>query len=122
MSRHRRRRIGLWVSRSTYMALWRQYQELLASYRALEADHQSVLEDHESLLYDLEADPEPTAEIPVSRPGAAHVPSWAETTPVPVITDAQAGLDPEKADALLRRTNLLDSPSGSWSVVPGENG
>lgn len=126
MPRHRRRRIGLWVGRSTYMALWRQYQELLAAYRALEADHQSVLEDHEGLLFDLEAPVESileeTAEIPVSGLRMPHVPSWAETDEIPVITDAQAGLDPAKADALVRRTDMLSDPSGSWRVVRPENG
>lgn len=126
MPSHRRRRIGPFVRRSTYMALWHQYQELLRDHRALEADHQGVLEDHEGLLFELETgagpDMEETAEIPVSGPRMPRVPSWAETDEIPVITDAQAGLDPEKADALVRRTRLLEQPSGSWSVTPGENG
>lgn len=122
MSRHRRRRIGLFVSRATYMALWVQYQDLLRDHRALEEDHQMVLEDHEGLLYDLEAPADETAEIPVSGPRMPRVPSWAETDEIPVITDVQGGLDPDKAGALVRRTSLLDSPSGSWSVPPGENG
>lgn len=126
MSRHRRRRIGLFVSRATYMALWVQYQELLRDHRALDEDHQRVLEAHEGLLYDREALPEPdldeTAETPVSGPRMPHVPSWAETDEIPVITAVQGGLDPAKADALVRRTSLLDSPSGSWSVPSGENG
>lgn len=118
MPSHRRRRIGPFVSRSTYMALWQQYTELLASYRALENDHQSVLEDHEGLLYELEVPPGPE---PVAAPEKGrHVPSWAETAEVPVITTA--GLDPDKADALVRRTGLLDQPSGEWSLPPAENG
>ena len=117
MARHRRRRVGLWVGRRTYLSLWRRYTELLAEHRALEADHQDVLEDHESLLYGLEEDG-PVVEVP-----AAGVPSWARekaaqdvTEEIPVITTV--GLDPDKADALVRRAGLLEQPG----VPRPENG
>lgn len=116
MSRHRRHRIGPLVRRSTYQSLWAQYNALLADHHALERDHQTVLEAHEELLYGLETpEPAPAGETP---PGRAHVPSWAVTEPVPVIT----GLDPDKAFSLVKNTGLLDTASGEWSVAPGENG
>jgi len=110
MARHKRRGVGLFVRRSTYLSLWRQYRELSAAYAALQGDHQSVLEDHEGLLFDLE-DPAP----------ARHTPSWAETEEIPVITTV--GLDPDKADALARNTGLLNRPGGAWaSYDQGSNG
>lgn len=119
MSRHRRRHVGLFVRRSTYLGLWRQYAELHAAYRTLEGDHQSVLEDHEGLLY--EVDDGPLIEIPA--PGRQT--SWGrdaeaaeETVEVPVITSVPP-LDPDKADALVRRGGLLDGPSGSWPRPEG---
>lgn len=124
MSRHRRRRIGLFVSRSTYMSLWARYADLAERYRALEGDHQSVLEDHEGLLYSLpeelpEPEPAEALESPV-RP--RRTPSWAQTEEVPVITSLETGLDPDKAEALVRRTRLLDDPSGAWGVNRQVNG
>lgn len=120
MSRHRRPRIGVFVRRSAYLELWTRYQDLLRDYQSLGEDHQAVLEHHEELLYRLEtapAEPEPTEVLPAAvRP--RHVPSWAETEEVPVIT----GLDPDKADALVRNTGLLDDPSGEWRVPGLQNG
>lgn len=118
MPQHRRRRIGPLVRRSTYLDLWRAYQDLLRDHRALEEDHQRVLEDHEGLLYDMEE----TAEVPVSGPVLPHVPSWAETEELPVLRAVEAPLDPSKADSLVRRIGMLDSPSGSWGVAEPENG
>lgn len=118
MSRHRRRRIGPLVRRSTYVSLQKQYGALLADYHVLERDHQTVLEAHEELLYGMEAsEPEPPEE---TAPPLRHVPSWAVTEPLPVVE--QDGLDPDRAAALVRDTGLLDAASGEWSVVPGENG
>lgn len=107
MPRHRRRRIGWFVRRSTYRALWSRYDELLDAYRALENDHQNVLEDHEGLLYDLEAP------VPLERTEARHTPSWAVTEEVPVITSV--GLDLDKAEALARNTGLFQKPGGAWN-------
>jgi hypothetical protein len=106
MARHKRRAVGPFVRRKTYLSLWRQYQELNAAYAALQDDHQSVLEDHEGLLSDLEAP------VPLERSGAAHVPSWAQTEEIPVITTVP--LDPDKAQALARNTGLLQDPGGAW--------
>lgn len=118
MNRHRRRRIGLFVGRRTYMSLWHRYIELAAQYRILEEDHQSVLEDHEELLYDVEVPGPPEPEPEPAR--VRHAPSWAQTEPVPVITTV--GLDPDKATALTRNTGLLNGPGGSWGVTRPENG
>lgn len=108
----------MWVGRETYLDLWRRYGELLAAYRALEADHQAVLEDHEGLLYDMEQ----TLQIPVSRPASRAVPSWARTEEMPVVEAPQPGLDPSQTDALIRRGDMLRSPSGRWRVGPDQNG
>ncbi len=104
--------MGLWVSRATYMALWRRYEALLAEYHALEADNALLIGDAEEAAALVEPDP-----APVRR----RAPSWAETEPVPVITTA--GLDPDKATALVHRGGLLDSPSGEWALPdPGTSG
>lgn len=100
MARHKRRSVGPLVRRSVYLSLWRQYQELLAAYTALQGDHQGVLEDREGFLYDRE-------------PPARHVPSWAVTEPIPVITSV--GLDPDKASALTRNTGMTQAPGGAWT-------
>jgi hypothetical protein len=42
------------------------------------------------------------------------------TEEIPVITSA--GLDPDKADALVRNTGLLNVPAGSWSSARGNTG
>lgn len=115
MPRHRRPRPGPFVRREDYLELWARYSALLADYRALTQDHQDVLEDHEQLLYD--QPPEP----PVR--GQDVVPSWAQTEPIPLITSAGApGLDPDKAEALVRRMSLLDDPAGAWGVTGQETG
>lgn len=92
MARHRRPGPRLFVSRRRYLVLRREYEELLADYRALADNHDALLEA-----------PRPR------RP----VPSWAVTEEIPVITTA--GLDPDKAEALVRRGGLLEGPAGSWS-------
>jgi hypothetical protein len=118
VSRHRRSRVGLFVRRSQYLSLWRKYDELLTAYRALEGDHQSVLDDHEAMLFAAEG---PVIEVPA--PGRQT--SWGRdaeaaevTVEVPVITSVPP-LDVDKADALVRRTGLLDGPAGSWARNPG---
>lgn len=119
MPRHRRRRLGPFVTRSRYLDLWVRYQELLQAHQVLEGDHQGVLEDHEGLLYELENGPEaPEPTHALESPVRPHpVPSWAQTEELPVV-----GLDAPKADALVRRTGLLEAPGGSWRVTPQENG
>lgn len=97
MARHRRRSVGPWVRRRTYLALWRRYVELERHYRVLAGDLDARLED---TLEEIELPPQ------------RHVPSWAVTQEIPVVTTA--GLDPEKADALVRRKGLLGDPAGSW--------
>lgn len=115
MARHKRRAVGLFVRRRTYLALWEKYRELAEAYRELEGDHQDVLADHEGLLFDLEAP------APLERTEARHAPSWAVTEEIPVITEL--GLDTAKADALARRTGLLQNPGGAWSArSPGTTG
>lgn len=110
MNRHRGARVGLFVRRRAYMELLRRYRALEAEYRALEQDHQGVLEDHEGLLYDLET---------ASGAGVRHIPSWAETEPLPAVR----GLDPDKATALVHRRGLLTDPAGEWrSSSPGTSG
>lgn len=91
--------MGLFVRRSAYLELWRRYEALLADYRALEADNILLIGDAEEA-----ADP---------FPGRHVTPSWAETVELPT---ADAGLDPDKATALVHRRGLLDSPSGEWSL------
>jgi hypothetical protein len=119
MPQHRRRRVGLLVRRSAYLSLWRQYQELLRAYRAQQTDLQTVLEDHEGLLSDLDATG-PMEEIPAPE-GSPHVPSWAETEPIPVITSLGDGLDVDKASALVRNTGMLDG-AGFRAGQPGTTG
>jgi hypothetical protein len=96
VARHRRS-VGLFVRRRTYITLWRRYQELEGAYRLLAGELDTALDD--------------TVETPLPAP--RHVPSWAVTEEIPVITTA--GLDTDKADALVRRGGLLDGPAGSWS-------
>lgn len=112
MPRHRRGRVGPWVRRATYMALWRRYEALLADYHALERDNALLIADAQDGV--AVTDPAP----------AKHIPSWAETQEIPVITSVgTAGLDPDKATALVHRGGLLDSPSGEWAVPqPGTSG
>jgi hypothetical protein len=115
MARHKRRSVGLFVRRKTYLSLWKQYRELSTAYHALEADHQGVLDDHEELLFEAEAP------APLEMAEVRHVPSWAETEEIPLITTV--GLDPDKADALSRNTGLFDQPGGAWGGAgAGSNG
>lgn len=88
-----KRRAPLIVRRSRYLKLLAAYQELEHHYRVLAGDRDA-----------LAGDPAPA---PVR-----HVPSWAMTEEIPVITTA--GLEPDKADALVRRGGLLEGPAGSW--------
>lgn len=115
MSRHRRARTGPFVRRSAYLDLWHRYEALLADYRALEADNALLIGDAEEAATAVEA--------AGTAPGRYVTPSWAETEPIPVITTAGAGLDPDKATALVHRGGLLVSPSGEWSEAhPGTSG
>lgn len=98
MPRHKRS-APLFVSRRQYLKLRREYEELERHYRALAENHDQLLE----------ASGKPR-----------HVPSWAVTEEIPVITSA--GLDPDKADALLRRWGLAGSPAGSWRGNQGTTG
>lgn len=104
MSRHRRPRPGWFVRRSEYLSLWSRYQALLK-------DHQELLNGPESVPR--------TAPAPPVR-GQDVTPSWAQTVPIPLITSA--GLDPEKADSLVRRMCLLEDPAGQWGVAGRETG
>ena len=115
MPQHRRRRIGLFVRRSTYLSLWRRYQELEREHRVLQGDLQNVLEDHEGLLSDFEAEG-PLVEV-LAPESAPHVPSWAITEEVPVITTVPP-LDVDKATALVRNTGML----GDAGFRPGQQG
>jgi hypothetical protein len=99
MAKHKRR-APLFVRRSAYLKLLREYQELEHHYRVLAGDRDELA----------------GATAPLPR----HVPSWAETEPVPVITSA--GLDTAKADALLRRWGMAGSPAGSWNRNAGTSG
>ncbi len=112
MSRHKRARVGLWVRRAQYMALWRRYEALLADYHALERDNALLIADAQDGVSVVDPAPE------------RHVPSWAETQEIPLITSVGSpGLDPDKATALLHRGGLLDSPSGEWAIPqPGTSG
>jgi hypothetical protein len=112
MPRHRRRHVWPFVRRDTYLDLRHRYEALLADYRALEADHESVLADHEGLLFNLEADGPPSLTDPLPPRAGRRVPSWARTEEIPVL--AEDGLDPDKAASLVRRTGLLEDPSGAW--------
>lgn len=96
MARHRRY-VGPLVRRKTYIGLWRRYQELEGAYRLLAGELDTALDD--------------TVETPLPVPRRA--PSWAVTEEIPVVTEP--GLDPDKAEALVRRGGLLDGPAGSWS-------
>lgn len=114
MARHRRGHRSPLVRRSTYRALERRYDGLSAAYAALEADHRGVLEDHEGLLFELEEAEPPPEPLP-------HVPSWAETEEIPLITSV--GLDADKAVALARNTGMLRRPGGAWGGgQPGTTG
>lgn len=122
MPRHRRPRTGLFVRRRDYLDLWSRYQSLQEDYRALDTDLQAVLEAHEELLYARETgsgEPEPITPPAVPVP-ARRTPSWAETEELPAVVSE--GLDPDKAEALVRRADLLGSPGGSWRVSGRENG
>ena len=101
MARHKRR-APWFVRRSVYLDLLRRYQELERDYRVLAGDRDVLAEAVE-------------APAPVR-----HTPSWAETEPIPVITTA--GLDTDKADALLRRWGMAGSPAGSWDGNRGTTG
>jgi hypothetical protein len=94
MGRHRLK-APLLVRRSVFLDLLRRYRELEHHYRVLAGDRDALAEGL------------PAADRP-RRP----VPSWAETEEIPVITSA--GLDPEKANALVKRGGLLRDPAGSW--------
>jgi hypothetical protein len=98
MAKHKRR-APFWVRRRTYLELLRAYQELEHHYRVLAGDRDALLAP--------------------DRPGP-RVPSWAETEPIPVVTPA--GLDTDKAAALLRRWGMSGSPAGSWSGNRGTTG
>lgn len=102
------------MRRSVYRDLRAAYAALLRDYRALEADHQTVLEDHEGLLYDLER----AARRPDRTSWGRANEDRLDTEELPVAE----GLDPDKADALVRRVGLLHEPSGSWGVARSENG
>lgn len=93
MARHKRTERWPLVSRRRYLKLRLELEELERHYRALAENHDGLLE--------------PTA------PAPRHVPSWAVTEEIPVITTA--GLDPDKADALVRNIGLLQDPAGSWA-------
>jgi hypothetical protein len=97
-----------------YRSLWAQYQDLLRDYRALTEDHQGVLEDHEGLLYDLERSGRRPAQTSWGRENEDRL----DTEEIPQVE----GLDPDKADALVRNVGLLREPSGSWGVARSENG
>lgn len=118
MPRHRRTRPGWLVRRSRYLALWYRYQELLRDHQSLTDDHLLILADRENLL---SASPRAgrAAQAP-PVPGRFVTPSWAETVSVPVLTTA--GLDRDRADALVRRMSLLDAPGGQQGVTEGETG
>jgi hypothetical protein len=91
MGRHKRR-APLLVRRSRYLKLLAAYQELERHYQVLAGDRDALAG---------------AAPAPVR-----HVPSWAVTEEIPVITTA--GLEPDKAEALVRRGGLLEDPAGSW--------
>lgn len=101
MPSHRRTERWPFVRRSRFLALRRDYEELLRHYRTLADEHDRLSE------------PEPE---PVRR----RVPSWARTEPVPVITSV--GLDPARTTALLRRWGMAGSPAGSWGTNRGTTG
>jgi hypothetical protein len=101
MGRHRRK-APLLVRRRVFLDLLRRYQELEHHYRVLAGDRDAL------------------AERPPGTQPLRHVPSWAVTEEIPVITSA--GLDPDKADALVRNTGLLNVPAGSWSSARGNTG
>lgn len=95
-----KRRAPLFVRRSVYLKLLREYQELEHHYRVLAGDRDEL--------------------AGTQAPAPRHVPSWAVTEPVPVITSA--GLDTAKAEALLRRWGMAGSPAGSWDGNRGTTG
>ncbi len=92
MAKHKRR-APLFVRRSRYLKLLSAYQELERHYQVLAGDRDALAQ---------QAVPAPVR----------HVPSWAVTEEIPVITTA--GLEPDKAEALVRRGGLLEDPAGSW--------
>lgn len=104
MPRHRRPRPLWFVRRAEYLSLWARYQALLK-------DHQELLSGPGTAAETFPAPP---------VPGRYVTPSWAQTVPIPLITTA--GLDPEKADALVRRMCLLEDPAGQWGVAGEETG
>lgn len=99
MPRHKRQ-APLFVSRKRYLALQREYEDLKRHYRELASNHDQLLE------------PEPAP--------PRHTPSWAVTEEIPLITTA--GLDTDKATALLRRWGMAGSPAGSWLGNSGTTG
>lgn len=99
MSQHRRR-APLLVGRRRYLRLLAAYQELERHYRELAANHDRL--------------------VHLDAPAPRRAPAWAETTEIPVITTA--GLDTEKAAALLRRWGMAGSPAGSFSPNRGTTG
>lgn len=100
MPSHRRTERWPFVRRSKYLRLKRDYQELARHYRELADNHDQLT-------------------APAPEP-VRHVPSWAVTEPVPVITSV--GLDADKAAALLSRWGMAGSPAGSWSYNRGTTG
>jgi hypothetical protein len=98
---HRRAPVWPLVRRSRYRAMVRERDALREGYKALEADLQNVLEDHEGLLYELE----------VPAPGQTR---WGRVNEVVL-----RGLDPERAQALVRTGGMLESPSGYNGAGPG---
>lgn len=101
MPRHKRR-APLLVRRRVFLDLMRRYQELEHHYRVLAGNLDAM------------------TEAPVAAEPSRHVPSWAETQEIPVITSA--GLDPDKAGALVRNGGLLNGPAGSWTSSRGTTG
>lgn len=112
MARHKKGRIPWLGIRRSYRQLSAAYSELLSEYRALSADHQLIL--RETAAEELE----PLVPAPGQTSWGARREAQEADEPVPVIT----GLDPDKAFALLRNSDLLESPSGAWRVEWPENG
>jgi hypothetical protein len=84
-----------------------RYLRLLAAYEELERHYRELARNHDRLVH-------------LDRPAPRRAPAWAETTEIPVITTA--GLDTEKAAALLRRWGMAGSPAGSFQANRGTTG
>lgn len=123
MAKHRHRKIRWWRLRGAYADLHRDFARLATEHRSLRDDHEALLADmSEAAVQSPEPRPEQTAWGLENELAAAE----DDTSEIPIITsldlENQEGMDPDKAEALIRRTGLLDDVSGSWRVVRPQSG